>query len=124
MGPSAEARDRKAKFTTETQRTRRFEGKEIRTFNRSSQRSRRQIGFRLVLSVPLFVAFVIFCEKDCFGATRRKQEPKGRNLSKPLASILRVLFVSVVNILGLVGFIGAFFWGWGLGEKLVRRVGV
>ena len=33
----------------------RFEGKEVRTFNRSSQRSRRLIRFGLLRSVPIFL---------------------------------------------------------------------
>jgi hypothetical protein len=69
IGPSALATDPKEKLTTETQRTQSFKARktwEIRTFNRRSQRSRRQTKFSGGLADSLFVAFVIFCERRCF----------------------------------------------------------
>ena len=68
---------------------------------------------RPLLGLPdsLFVSFVIFCENVCVGALLRDLVPEGQASRKPLASNLRVLCVSVVNILGVVGFIGGSFLG-------------
>src|SRR5215469_2495617 len=61
-GPPAMAGETKEKFTTETLRAQRAKAGVPRKFNRSAQRSRRQISFLGGLADWVFVAFVIFCE--------------------------------------------------------------
>ena len=98
IGPSAEAKDRKAKFTTETQRARRRESRGLGIFNRNAQRSGRQTRFLNVLPDSLFAPL-----RRCVR----------------IFVFLRVLCVSVVNFGDALGFIGGSS-GWGLGEKRVQ----
>jgi hypothetical protein len=70
--------------------------------------------FLVVCSAPRLAALVIFCENRCIGARVKGGRHRYLSVIKLSASGLRVLCVSVVNAVGVLGFMGVVLWGGGL----------